>query len=273
MAESEVYSRPSQRKPVLVTWTSTVRPAWARLVDARYDVTNPATEVASPGSQAFVKLVQYTIDGLGNRSQVQTTPPTPPSSVTYAVDVVNQYTALGGVSRVHDSNGNLSDDGTQLYLYDFKNRLVEVKQKSSGASIATYRYDALGRRVEKAVNGGATTRYVLDGQQVIEEYDASDAWQAAYIYEDGIDRPRAMDRADIADVNGNSNTTEVLRFSLAELAVALIGRSATTFLATLASFGLAARREGPRPRERPGPPACNDVRPDVESPCARARGS
>ncbi len=37
-------------------------------------------------------------------------------------------------------------------------------------------------------------------------------WQARYLYEDGIDRPRSMDRADIADVNGNQNTTEALRF-------------------------------------------------------------
>ncbi len=37
-------------------------------------------------------------------------------------------------------------------------------------------------------------------------------WQARYVYEDGIDHPRCMDRADIADVNGNQNTTEVLRF-------------------------------------------------------------
>ena len=78
--------------------------------------------------------------------------------------------------------------------------------------IATYRYDALGRRVEKAVSGGATTRYILDGVQVVEEYDGSNSWQARYVYEDGIDHPRSMDRADISDVNGNSNTTEVLRF-------------------------------------------------------------
>ncbi len=73
--------------------------------------------------------------------------------------------------------------------------------------------DALGRRVEKAVSGGATTRYVLDGPQVVEEYDGQDVWQARYVYEDGIDRPRVMDRADQADVNGNQNTTEVLRFT------------------------------------------------------------
>ena len=73
--------------------------------------------------------------------------------------------------------------------------------------------DAPGRRVEKAVSGGATTRYVLDAQQVVEEYDGQDVWQARYVYEDGIDRPRVMDRADQADVNGNQNTTEVLRFT------------------------------------------------------------
>ena len=46
----------------------------------------------------------------------------------------------------------------------------------------------------------------------MEEYDGSNIWQARYVYEDGIDQPRSMDRADISDVNGNSNTTEVLRF-------------------------------------------------------------
>ncbi len=153
------------------------------------------------------------LDGLGNRSQVLTTPPTPPSTVTYASDVVNQYTQVGGVTRTHDNNGNLTDDGTYLFQYDFENRLVEVKLKATQAVIATYRYDALGRRVEKAVSGGATTRYVLDGQEAVEEYDGQDVWQARYVYEDGIDRPRVMDQADQADVNGNQNTTEVLRFT------------------------------------------------------------
>jgi hypothetical protein len=55
-------------------------------------------------------------------------------------------------------------------------------------------------------------RCLLDGVEVVEEYDAVGNWQARYVYEDGIDHPRCMDRADIADVNGNQNTTEVLRF-------------------------------------------------------------
>ena len=86
-----------------------------RMVDARYDVTNPLLEVQTPGSQAYGKLVQYTMDGLGNRSQVQTTPPTPPAQVMYSTDVVNQYTQVGGVYRTHDGNGNLTDDGVYLF--------------------------------------------------------------------------------------------------------------------------------------------------------------
>jgi YD repeat-containing protein len=117
---------------------------------------------------------------------------------------MNPYTALGGVARTHDSNGNLTDDGTNTYHYDFKNRLTEVKLKATSASIVTYRYDALGRRVEKAVVAGhVTTRYVPDGQQVIEEFDGAGNWAASYVYEDGIDQPRCMDRADVADVDGD----------------------------------------------------------------------
>ncbi len=159
-----------------------------------------------------MKNVAYTLDGLGNRSQVLTTLPTPPSSVTYAADVVNQYTAVGGVARTHDNNGNLKDDGTYVFSYDFENRLVQVRQSGTLTLIADYHYDALGRRVEKVLAAGTTTRYLLDGVEVVEEYDAVGNWQARYVYEDGIDRPRCMDRADIADVNGNQNTTEVLRF-------------------------------------------------------------
>ena len=190
-----------------------------RMVDARYDVTNPQTEVSTPGSQTYVQLVDYTLDGLGNRSQVQTTLwGGAPATTTYASDVVNQYTAVGGVTRTHDSNGNLTDDGTHQCLYDFKNRLVEVKLKSSGATVSTYRYDAQGRRVEKGV-GGTVTRYILEGVTVVEEFDGTDTWQASYIHGDRIDHPCAMDRADIADVDGDANTTEVLRFHYAQNAL------------------------------------------------------
>ena len=186
---------------------------WAyRMVTATYDVTNPLSEVAVPGSQTYVKKQDFTLDGLGNRSQVQVTPwGGSASTTTYASDVVNQYTTIGTTSRTHDLNGNLTDDGSQKYIYDYKNRLCEVRD-AANALIASYKYDALGRRIEKDIAAGATTRYILAGVSVIEEYDGSDTWQANYIHDDRIDHPVAMERADIADVDGDSNTAELMRF-------------------------------------------------------------
>ena len=66
-----------------------------------------------------------------------------------AADVVNQYTQVGGVNRTHDSNGNLTDDGTYLFSYDFQNRLVRVTNKGSSQVVADYRFEcartSLGR--------------------------------------------------------------------------------------------------------------------------------
>ena len=45
--------------------------------------------------------------------------------------MLNQYTTVGGTSRTHDNNGNLKDDGTYLFGYDYQNRLVELKNKST----------------------------------------------------------------------------------------------------------------------------------------------
>lgn len=186
---------------------------WAyRMVTAKYDVTNPASEVATPNSQTYVTQTGYTLDGLGNRSQVGVTPyGGSTSTTTYASDVVNQYTSIASVSRTHDDNGNLTDDGNQEYVYDYANHLIEVKDGSS-ATVATYMYDALGRRVEKDVAGGAVTRYILWGVSIIEEVNGSGTWQASYVQTDRIDFPCAMDRADVADVDGDTNTSEIFRF-------------------------------------------------------------
>ena len=186
-----------------------------RMVDTRYDVTNPTTEVATPGSQTYVTKQIYTLDGLGNRSQTQQTPwGGSATTVSYSFNAMNEYTAIGGTSRTHDSNGNLTDDGTQTYHYDYKNRLVEVRVSGSSTVVAKYKYDALGRRVEKhVVSGAVTTRYILDGQDIVEEFDGNNTWLARYFHEDRIDHPRAMDRADISDVDGDSNTSEILRFT------------------------------------------------------------
>ena len=190
-AYDKVHDRRMEKNTFDATWIATLPAAvqtflsgrnakgdvyaydWAnRLVDVRYDTTNPLLEVQTPGSQPFGKNVQYVMDGLGNRSQVLTTPPTPPAQVVYATDVVNQYTQVGGVNRVHDTNGNLADDGTYLFGYDFENRLVEVRLKANQALVA----DLPLRRAGKAGREGGVAAAprpatCWTASEVVEEYD------------------------------------------------------------------------------------------------------
>lgn len=51
-----------------------------------------------------------------------------------------------------------------------------------------YKYDAIGRRIEKNVNE-TVTKYIYSGYNLIEERDGSGNVIAKYVYEGGIDRP------------------------------------------------------------------------------------
>jgi len=78
----------------------------------------------------------------------------------------------------HDAYGNRIYDGTAAFtgtpslLYDDANRLVEVRDPAASfATIATYTYDAFGRRVKK-VAGGKTILFFYDSEgHLIEEIE------------------------------------------------------------------------------------------------------
>ncbi|VAX36346.1 hypothetical protein MNBD_UNCLBAC01-1000, partial [hydrothermal vent metagenome] len=59
---------------------------------------------------------------------------------------------------------------------------------------ATYQYDAHNRRSAKTVNGN-TTYFIYDGDEVIAEYNGSNALQAEYVMGDNIDEILTMERA------------------------------------------------------------------------------
>ncbi|MFO0697903.1 MAG: RHS repeat-associated core domain-containing protein [Nitrospira sp.] len=73
--------------------------------------------------------------------------------------------------------------------------LTKVEDFVSGnptpAFTSTYRYDGLGRRIEKVANG-QTKRYVYDGEDILLEYDGSNVLQARYTHGPGIDEPIAV---------------------------------------------------------------------------------
>src|SRR5262249_11059137 len=65
-------------------------------------------------------------------------------------DTVNALTSIDGFGSLdYDKRGNLIDDGTYTYAYDFNSRLREIDKKSDDSPVAQYTYDALGRRIAR----------------------------------------------------------------------------------------------------------------------------
>ncbi|ULA61804.1 MAG: hypothetical protein LZF60_380016 [Nitrospira sp.] len=117
------------------------------------------------------------------------------------VNAGNQLTADANVTYQYDDNGNLTrktllatGNYTQ-YSYDAENRLIQVQEFAAGNSTAittsSYRYDGLGRRIEKVANG-QTSRYIYDGEDILLEYNGSNVLQARYTHGPGIDEPLAV---------------------------------------------------------------------------------
>jgi len=59
--------------------------------------------------------------------------------------------------------------GTTNYTWDVRNRLVGISGFDPQCSplSASFRYDALGRRIEKTING-RTIQYVYDGLDIVQ---------------------------------------------------------------------------------------------------------
>jgi RHS repeat-associated protein len=142
------------------------------------------TVIPNPTTQT-----QYNYDGLGNRNTINVDG----SVISYTANNLNQYTSIFGTSNInptHDLNGNLTYDGTYNFSYTDENRLVNV----NNGSIAKYKYDALGRRIQKKLIS-QTLIYYYAGQNLIEEYNINDSLQASYVYGDRIDNIITMRRS------------------------------------------------------------------------------
>jgi RHS repeat-associated protein len=100
----------------------------------------------------------------------------------------------------YDENGNMmslaNSCGTTNYTWDARNRLIGISGFNTDCSAlsASFKYDALGRRLEKTVNG-KTTQYLYDGLDIVQEIENS-VVTANYIRTLNIDEPLARVKAD-----------------------------------------------------------------------------
>lgn len=105
-----------------------------------------------------------------------------------AHSAVHEVTSIGVTPLAYDLKGNLTQnqDGA-LYSWDSENRLTAatVADTDYGVTdVAGYRYDALGRRVQKTVYG-MTTTFIHAGAQVIHEFDAKVQLPSSAATDDG----------------------------------------------------------------------------------------
>jgi RHS repeat-associated protein len=97
----------------------------------------------------------------------------------------------------YDAEGNLirktakADGAVTTFTYDSRGHLTGIALPG-GAQVG-YRYDGLGRRIEKNVDG-AITRYVYDGEDVLLEYDGDNNLIARYTHGTLSDQPLAAAR-------------------------------------------------------------------------------
>jgi RHS repeat-associated protein len=117
------------------------------------------------------------LDALGNWTSVTTNGTTQ----TRTANAQNQYTSIsGGTTPSYDGNGNMTTDPTNgnTYVYDAWNRLVAVT--NGGTTLASYSYDAIGRRITE-ISTAPLDLYFSKDWQVVEER-ASGVMQTQYVW-------------------------------------------------------------------------------------------
>ncbi|QGN63041.1 RHS repeat protein [Xanthomonas oryzae] len=94
----------------------------------------------------------------------------PAASSGNTFDDNNRQTTASNVALNYDDNGNLLSDGSRSYVWDDRDRLSQIQE--GGTTIASFSYDALGRRTAKT-EGGTSTQYLYDGLDTVQETQGS----------------------------------------------------------------------------------------------------
>ena len=201
-------------------------------------------------------IFNYTYDGTNRRSGQTATDnsrrpyPSATPSVSYTSNSLNQYSAVGPVTPTCDGNGNLTFDGMFTYCYDAESRLTGILSSGScaspGAAVASYAYDAQGRRKSKTV-GSTTTVYVTDADnREVVEYDGGSGavgnWYGYGLGPDGVlnqmNVAGATRETMVPDIQGSVIATlDAASGRLSKAAYLAFGENATSYSGTFRYTG------------------------------------
>lgn len=93
-----------------------------------------------------------------------------PTTQNGTFDLNNRQTGFNGLTQTFDTDGNLIGDGVKAYTWNARNQLTQITQ--GGTVLASFGYDALGRRAIKTLNG-VTTTMLYDGPNAVQETQGS----------------------------------------------------------------------------------------------------
>lgn len=154
----------------------------------QYDALERLLGATHPGPSSVAE--SYSYDPASNRTSSHL-------SATSVYDAANRLLEDDDFAYQYDANGNLvrktdkTSGAATLYSYDAEDQLVRIDFPDG--TFAAYRYDGLGRRVEKNANG-SITRYIYDKANVLWELDGSNSVVASYASGPGLDDLISMTR-------------------------------------------------------------------------------
>ena len=96
----------------------------------------------------------------------------------------NEYNGIGSFQPEYDKRGNLLRPyNNRTFHYDWNNRLTQVIDTATQQVVASYSYDALGRRRQK-IAGDDVTKYFTNADNQVVYVDSAHSYTLGYI--DGI---------------------------------------------------------------------------------------
>jgi RHS repeat-associated protein len=134
-----------------------------------YDRASRLTELSYQRGTVTVGNLTYAYDDAGRRTSVggsmaRAVLPETINSATY--DAANQLTKLDTVHLTYDADGNLIGDGANNYAWNTRGQLIQISIGST--PVASFQYDAFGRRLGKTISG-LTAGFLYDGPNVVQE--------------------------------------------------------------------------------------------------------
>ena len=156
-----------------------------------YDVASRLTNINHLGPGGLIEALTYQYDAAGNRTSLTRNNAAasllPAAVASASYDAANEQVAFAGATLTYDNNGNLTNDGVNIYQWDARNRLIGM----SGGTTASFRYDALGRRVSKTLSTQSpalSTAFLYDRNDIAAEIGGG-AIGANYVRSLNIDEP------------------------------------------------------------------------------------